>query len=99
RFLSYMPSSIDEVAQRGERSDPPSRREPWLIEAIPRDIRKPYKMRSIVEAVVDKGSFFEIGSLYGRSIITGLGPLGAGPAAVVASAPYFYGCAGAADTR
>src|SRR5262249_10331421 len=27
RFLSYMPSSIDEVAPRGERSDPPSRRE------------------------------------------------------------------------
>src|SRR5215475_14439301 len=72
RFLSYMPSSIDDVPPRGERSDPPSRREPWLIEAIPRDIRKPYKMRSIVEAVVDKGSFFEIGSLYGRSIITGL---------------------------
>src|SRR5215468_8272683 len=31
RFLSYLPSSIDEVAPRGERSDPPSRREPWLI--------------------------------------------------------------------
>jgi len=98
RFLSYMPSSIDEVAPRGERSDPPSRREPWLIEAIPRDIRKPYKMRSIVEALVDKGSFFEIGSLYGRSIITGLARLDGWPVAFLASDPYFYGGAWAADT-
>src|SRR5512132_3289169 len=75
RFLSYLPSSIDDVPPRGDRTDPPARREPWLIEAIPRDIRKPYKMRGIVEAVVDKGSFFEIGPLYGRSIITGLARL------------------------
>src|SRR6266540_83944 len=64
RFLSYLPSSIDDLPPRGERADPPARREPWLIEAIPRDVRKPYKMRGIVEAVVDTGSFFEIGQLY-----------------------------------
>src|SRR6266436_5394528 len=91
RFLSYLPSSIDDVPPCGERTDPPTRREPWLIEAIPRDIRKPYKMRGIVEAVVDKGSFFEIGQLYGRSIITGLARLDGWPVAVLASDPYFYG--------
>jgi acetyl-CoA carboxylase carboxyltransferase component len=98
RFLSYLPSSIDDVPPRGERTDPPARREPWLIEAIPRDIRKPYKMRGIVEAVVDKGSFFEIGALYGRSIITGLARLDGWPVALLASDPYFYGGAWAADT-
>src|SRR5690348_12189629 len=72
RFLSYLPSSIDEVAPRGARDDDPARRVDWLMDAIPRDIRKPYKMRPIVEAVVDAGSFFEIAPLYGRSIITGL---------------------------
>src|SRR6266581_4260580 len=85
RFLSYLPSSIDDVPPRGARADPPARREPWLIEAIPRDIRKPYKMRGIVEAVVDKGSFFEISQLYGRSIITGLARLDGWSVAVLAS--------------
>src|ERR1051325_7633507 len=63
RFLSYMPSSIYDVPPRGERADDPARREAWLGDAIPRDPRKVYKMRAIVEAVVDRGSFFEIGEM------------------------------------
>src|SRR5205807_59306 len=70
RFLSYMPSSIDDLPPRGPRTDDPQRREDWLFGAIPRDIRKTYRMRKIVEAVVDLGSFFEIAPLYGRSVIT-----------------------------
>jgi hypothetical protein len=62
RFLSYMPSSIDDLPPRGPRDDDPSRRDPWLFEAIPHDPRKPYKMRRIVEAVVDQGSFMEDGA-------------------------------------
>src|SRR5216117_465766 len=58
RFLSYMPSSIDDLPPRGPRGDDPQRRDPWLFGAIPRDIRKTYRMRKIVEAVVDLGSFF-----------------------------------------
>src|SRR5690349_15995421 len=45
RFLSYLPSSVFEVAPRGPRSDDPERREEFLFEAIPRDKRKVYKMR------------------------------------------------------
>src|SRR5919198_4345082 len=72
QFLSYLPSSIDTLPPRGPCADDPGRHVPWLLDAIPRDVRKPYKMRAIVEAVVDDGSFFEIGALYGRSVITGL---------------------------
>src|SRR2546426_2509150 len=97
-FLSYLPSSIDEVAPRGPRDDDPARRVDWLMDAIPRDIRKPYKMRPIVEAVVDAGSFFEIAPLYGRSVLTGLARLDGWPVAVMASDPFFYGGAWAADT-
>ena len=66
----------------------PQRREEWLCDAIPRDPRKVYKMRAIVEAVVDRGSFFEIGALYGRSVITGLARLDGWPVAMMASDPY-----------
>src|SRR5438067_5684070 len=98
RFLSYLPSSIDELPARGPRIDEPERREPWLFEAIPRDVRKPYKMRAIVEAVVDTGSFFEIAPLYGRPIITGLARLDGWPVALMASDPFFYGGAWTADS-
>ena len=49
RFLSYMPSSIDDLPPRGPRTDDPMRRDPWLFEAIPHNPRTPYKMRRIVE--------------------------------------------------
>jgi acetyl-CoA carboxylase carboxyltransferase component len=98
RFLSYLPSSIDDLPPRGAREDDPRRREPWLLEAIPHDVRKPYRMRAIVEAVVDRGSFFEIGALYGRAMITGLARLDGWPVALLASDPYFYGGAWTADT-
>ena len=98
RFLSYFPSSIDDVPPRGPRGDDPQRRDPWLFEAIPHDPRKPYKMRRIVEAVVDQGSFFEVAPLYGRSVITGYARLDGWPVALMASDPYFYGGAWPADT-
>src|SRR5262245_61752729 len=98
RFLSYMPSSIYDLPPRGPVTDDPERREEWLGDAIPRDPRKVYKMRAIVEAVVDQGSFFEIAPLYGRSIITGLARVDGWPVAVMASDPFHYGGAWTADT-
>lgn len=98
RFLSYMPNSTFDLPARTACDDDPARREESLIAAVPRDRRKVYKMRPIVEAVVDAGSFFEIGRLAGRSVITGLARLDGWPVAVVASDPYIYGGAWTADS-
>ena len=97
RFLSYLPSSVHEVSDRGPRTDDPERRDEKLFSVIPRDIRKVYRMRPIVEAVIDHGSFFEMGRMYGRSIITGLARIDGLPVAVLASDPYFYGGAWTAE--
>ena len=97
QFLSYLPSSVYELPARGPVADPSERREPWLIEAVPRDRRKVYKMRRIIEAVVDAGSFFEMGRHFGRSAITGLGRLDGWPVAVLANDPYIYGGGWTAD--
>jgi acetyl-CoA carboxylase carboxyltransferase component len=91
RFLSYLPSNVYELPPRGEITDDPKRMDEKLIEAIPRDIRKVYKMRPIVESVVDTGSFMEIGRFYGRSVITGLARVDGWPVAVMASDPMFFG--------
>jgi acetyl-CoA carboxylase carboxyltransferase component len=54
-------------------------------------------MRSIIDAVVDKGSFFEMGQMFGRPMITGLARLDGLPVAILASDPYHYGGAWTAD--
>ena len=98
RFLSYLPQSVYALPPRGPTNgDDPARREEWLVRAIPRDRRKVYRMRPIIEALVDHGSFFEIGKAWGRSLITGLARLDGWPVAVVAGDPYFYGGAWTAD--
>jgi acetyl-CoA carboxylase carboxyltransferase component len=84
RFLSYFPSSVYEVPPSVPCTDDPNRRDEWLISAIPRDRRKVYKMRPIIETIVDQGSFFEMGRMFGRPIITGLARLEGRPVAVLA---------------
>src|SRR4029077_4382710 len=83
RFLSYLPSSVHDVPPRGPITDSVDRREEALFDAIPRDIRKVYRIRPIIEKVVDQGSFFEMGKLYGRSVVTRLARHDRRPVAVV----------------
>ena len=91
RFLSYLPSSVHELAARVTCDDDPQRSEPWLIEAVPRDPRKVYNMRRIINALVDRDSFFEMGKLWGRPIITGFARLSGWPVALMAGDPMHYG--------
>ncbi len=91
RFLSYLPQSVEELPDRGPVTDDPGRRADWLADAIPRNPRQVYRIRPILEAVLDEGSFFEIGARYGRSLVTGFARLDGWPVAVMASDPYFYG--------
>ena len=97
KFLSYLPPSVHELPPRSEAGDDAKRTVDWLIDAIPREDRKVYKMRPIVEAVVDESSFFEIGRLWGRGVITGFARLDGWPAAILASDPMHYGGAWTAD--
>jgi acetyl-CoA carboxylase carboxyltransferase component len=97
RFLSYLPSSVHGVPPMLPCDDDPARREERLLSVIPRDQRKVYKMREIIEAVVDRGSLFEMGRMFGRSMITGFARLAGHPVALMASDPYFYAGAWTAD--
>jgi acetyl-CoA carboxylase carboxyltransferase component len=91
RFLSYLPSSVWDAPPRGSSDDDAGRREERLIEAVPRDRRMPYDMRAILADVFDAGSVFELGALYGPSLICALARLDGYPVAVLASDPRVYG--------
>ena len=72
RFLSYLPSNVWQMPPRVDTGDDPERREQALLSIIPRDKRQIYDPRKILDAVLDKDSFFEITPHYGRSRIVGL---------------------------
>jgi acetyl-CoA carboxylase carboxyltransferase component len=75
RFLSYMPQNVWEAAPLAPATDAPERREEELLQVVPRDPRRTYKMRRILEHVLDRGSVFELGAAFGRPTITCLARL------------------------
>ncbi len=91
RFLSYMPASVWELPPRTECTDDPNRREESLLSVIPRDRRKIYNPHKVIEAVLDKDSFFEIMPFYGRARVTGLARVNGIPVAVMSNHPKFNG--------
>ncbi len=97
QFLSYLPENVDQIPSRILTNDPIDRKETFLLDVVPKNPRKVYKMRPVIDAVVDTGSFFEIGRKWGKSIITGLARLDGVPVAVFAEDPMIYGGAWTAD--
>src|SRR5215204_1767556 len=97
RFLSYLPANVWEAPPASEALDPADRREEELLEVVPRDPRRPYKMRRILDAVLDRDSVFELGAAFGRPTITCLARLGGRPVGVLASDPEHYGGGVTAD--
>ncbi|MEO2236937.1 MAG: carboxyl transferase domain-containing protein, partial [Candidatus Poseidoniia archaeon] len=71
-FLSYLPTSMWARAPRLDSGDSRGREDANLLEVIPRNRRRAYKVRRVIESVVDRGSFFELTPGFGRSQVTGL---------------------------
>ncbi|MFN5881168.1 MAG: acyl-CoA carboxylase subunit beta [Burkholderiales bacterium] len=98
RFLSYLPSSVHELPPITACSDDPERTDEKLLSVIPRNRRQIYKVRPIIESVVDQGSFFEMGRNFGRSIVAGLARFNGHPVVLFASDPYINGGSWNAET-
>jgi acetyl-CoA carboxylase carboxyltransferase component len=85
RFLSYLPPSVFEAPPRSLTGDPPGRREEELFTIVPRKRTTTFDMRRAIRLMADKGSFFEIGALWGADQITGLARFDGYPVGVIAS--------------
>jgi acetyl-CoA carboxylase carboxyltransferase component len=87
RFLSYLPTSVYEAPPRTEPDDDPERRDEALLSIVPRERRRPYDVRALLERVLDRGSIFELGRRFGRPLVTALARLDGHPVGVMANDP------------
>ena len=85
RFLSYLPNNYLKFPKRITSNDRVDRIEEELISIIPKDRRKTYSMRRVLELILDRQSIFEMGKNYGPSIITGLARLNGHSVAILAN--------------
>ena len=91
RFLSYLPSSVYELPPVAECIDRPDRRDEALLSVIPRNRRQAYKIRKLLEMVLDHGSIFEIAPSYGSSVVACLARLNGRPVGVIANDCFKHG--------
>ncbi|MGE0487210.1 MAG: carboxyl transferase domain-containing protein [Gammaproteobacteria bacterium] len=85
RFLSYLPSSVHEAPPVVLSDDPRDRREEELFTLVPRKRASTFDVRRAIELMTDRGSFFEIGPLWGTDQVTGFARFGGYPVGVIAS--------------
>lgn len=97
-FLSYLPTSVDELPPVVDTGDDPGRRDERLLDLVPRNPRQAYDMRSLIAMVVDEGSFFEIGTDWGTTIVSGLARLDGVPIVVFGENPMMLGGGWTADS-
>ncbi len=86
-FLSFLPASVHETPPVIESEDPAGRRDESLIDAVPRDVRLPYRIAPILDAIFDRGSVFRYAE-YGGATITALARLDGHPVGVIGTDPY-----------
>ena len=85
RFLSYLPASVYEPPPVATSDDPAGRREEELFTIVPRKRTATFDMRRAIRLMADKGSFFEIGALWGSDQIVGLARFNGHAVGVIAS--------------
>ncbi len=91
KYLSYFPSSCDELPPDLPVTDPIERREESLLDLLPDSTRKPYDMYKLIRAIVDHGDILDIKPRFGRSIITCLARIGGKSVGIVANQPNWLG--------
>ncbi len=86
-YLSYFPSSAWSYPPPVDGGDQGPRPTDELLGIIPRDTRRVYDMRAVLDVVFDDGAWFEVQPTFGPAMICALAHLGGEPVAVVANQP------------
>jgi acetyl-CoA carboxylase carboxyltransferase component len=87
-YLSYFPSSAWEFPPCSQPDDATAPRPTdELLDLVPRDSRKIYDMRRVLDVIFDRPDWFEVQPGFGQAMICALAHLGGEPVAVVANQP------------
>jgi acetyl-CoA carboxylase carboxyltransferase component len=86
-YLMFFPSSAWSYPPRIAGADQGPRPTDELLSIIPRDTRKVYDMRDVLDVIFDDGSWFEVQAGFGPAMICALAHLGGEPVAVIANEP------------
>jgi acetyl-CoA carboxylase carboxyltransferase component len=86
-YLRYFPSSAWSYPPDVVDGDLGPRLVPEILGIVPRNGRRVYEMRDVIDVVFDESSSFEVQPQFGPSVVCMLARLGGHPVAVIANQP------------
>jgi len=86
-YLSYFPSNAWTAPPVMETGDIACRDLGEILDVIPPNPRRPYKMRVVLDMVVDRGTLLEVQPAFGSAVVTALARIGGHSLAIVANDP------------
>ncbi len=86
-ILSYLPDHSDLPAPSIVSADPIDRPTPEAGEVVPESATGSYDVRSVIEAIVDDGDFYEIRSRWANNVVTAYARIGGQSVGIVANQP------------
>jgi len=92
-LLSYLPQNNMENPHFIRTNDKPDRENNKLKDLVPKDSKKVYDVKQVIEEVIDKNTFLETQPLYAQNAVTGFARLNSNTIGIVANQPQFLaGC-------
>jgi acetyl-CoA carboxylase carboxyltransferase component len=89
RYLGYFPTSFAEEPPGAAPAPAPAG--PPIRDVVPADENKPFDMRSVIDRLVDEGSFLEIHARWAREVIVAYARLDGRAIGIVANQPKVKG--------
>lgn len=86
-LLSYLPQNNMENPSFISTNDKPDRQNIRLKDIVPKDSKKVYDVKQVIEEVMDKNTFLEIQPLYAQNAVIGLARLNSSTVGIVATQP------------
>jgi methylmalonyl-CoA decarboxylase subunit alpha len=97
KFLSYMPSNNMDLPPTSTVPEDSGKTMAGIMDILPENRKKAYDMYKIIQAIVDRGTLFDLKPLFGKTIITTLVRINGWVVGIVANQPLVNG--GAMDTN
>ncbi|MGC6470341.1 MAG: acyl-CoA carboxylase subunit beta [Flavobacteriales bacterium] len=88
RLLSYIPQNCEEETQKQAYTAKDESR-PLLNDIIPDNPNQPYDIKSVIDGIIDEGSFHEVHKDYAENIVCGFARLAGRSLGIVANQPAF----------
>jgi len=91
KLLALLPSNNRHKPPPVDTGDDVNREVPELLDIVPGDIRKPYKIQKVIRAIADNGEFFETRGGWADNLVVGFARFGGKSVGLIANNPSVLG--------